>query len=646
MTLTRRLAIAAAVVVFLSWALSALPLNEARRTAFTAKRLHEALSQAAGEAGEKAPFDCGLVLRDENLAPLGEALQALGPIAKGEAAPAACSLALLEEGWGYRGEVSRGSAVVFTARTARVQWTALLPPILALALAIATRRVLTSLALGLAVGAALLAVDGASLGPLSGFTLGTAKIVGGVLVNDFRLYIFLFTFSLIGMVNVATASGGMTGLAQWLGRLAKGPRSSQAATALLGAAVFFDDYSNTVIVGSSMRPLTDRARVSREKLAFLVDSTSAPVAGLALISTWIGYEVSLIENAMRELSLPGSAYAMFISTLPYRFYCILLLGFIALNVTMKREFGPMLSAERRARRTGETLRPGSQPLSGSRLPNVVGRPLALNAVLPVLAVIAGVLIGMALNGAGVISPQGFDGSAWAAFDAARLFSLENNYLIACEDGAWVLAMASLFGSALAIALGAWLGRASVLALLGAWFASWRVLLLAFSILILAWSIGDVNGLLGTGAYLVSALADALPAWLLPVLIFLMGAFISFATGTSWGTMAVLLPAAAPLAYHIGGAPLMMVSVGAVLDGSIFGDHSSPLSDTTIMSSISSACDLMDHTRTQLPYALLVAAMAVSAGYLWATRLTPVVSYLAAVAVFALVLRLVGRSPET
>jgi Na+/H+ antiporter NhaC len=622
-----------------------LPVNQARLGDFEASRLHQGLNDAVAYRGLAGSLNCPLMIHGDDLTDLATQFEERGAIGSGEPVVTSCSIDIHKRGSHVEATLEAPDGMVVSVSRPRILWTAILPAMLALMLAVITRRLIISLFLGVALGGLLGGLNGSHYGWLNGASMGTLSVFHHVLTDDFHLWIFVFTFSLIGLVNVTTASGGMGGVARLLGKLAHNARSAQLATAMVGLAIFFDDYSNTVVVGGSMRSLSDSMRVSREKLAYIVDSTAAPLAGLALISTWIGYEVSLIGNAMNEIGLEGSPYAMFLSTLPFRFYCILTIVFLLINISMKREYGPMLDAQRRAMDTGEVMRPGSMPLSGGKSVTEYGIPKARNALAPVLLVVFATLGGMALNGAGVVAPWRVDFAALMAFEPARLVSLADNYIILCEDGAWVLAMASIMGSLLAFLQGRYSAKVPWKPLLGSWFAAGRMLMLAFSILILAWAIGRVNTELGTGAFLVSTLADSIAPWLLPIIIFLLAAFISFATGSSWSTMAILLPAAVPLAYHVGGLPFMIISVGAVLDGSIFGDHCSPLSDTTIMSSISAGCDHLDHVRTQLPYAVTVSLAAVGIGYALATVWHPLVAYVVSGLLFALLFKLIGGKVE-
>jgi len=638
----KSIGLASLAALAISLALAFLPANQSRIATLNAERLHSALKETCQENGITYPISYNFVINEDALVPVTEEFERLGAFSGNVGVSRTGTLAISSSGLLLKAQLSGNEIKRIEASTPALLWTSLLPALLAVCMAVASRRILLALATGVVCGAVLQYSDGSLLSPLTGAFLGTYNVVRGVMFDDFHVEIFLFTFALIGMVNVASASGGMSGLARLLGRMARGARSSQAATAFLGLAIFFDDYSNTIVLGSSMRPLTDRARVSREKLSYIVDTTAAPVAALALVSTWIGYEVGLIGDVMKTLNVEGSPYGVFLSTLPFRFYCIMSLILLFVNIVSGREIGPMSEAQIRSLTTGQVLRPGSVPLSGAETPAALGRELALNAILPIVTVIFLVIAGMAANGAGIVTPEGFNAAAASVFDWNRFFTFEDNYIVLCQDGTWILMIAAFIGSALAVIMGVLYGKAPLFALIKAWIASWKVLALAFGVLILAWSIGDTNGNLGTGQYLVALLADSLPLWLLPLMIFIIGALISFATGSSWGTMAVLLPAAVPLAWHMGGMPLMIIGVGAVLDGSIFGDHCSPLSDTTIMSSISSGCDLMDHVRTQAPYALIAAAAAMITGYSIAILSIPWLSYIISSVVFILLFRFAGK----
>lgn len=542
-------------------------------------------------------------------------------------------------------------------------WVSLLPPIIAVLIALCFKRLILALASAVLLGAALQV----SFLPHKVVALTASKYLWGTTVNAFNLYVIAFTISLVGMVHVMLRMGGLAGLLAKLSRVAKDARSTKLATILMGGAIFFDDYANTVVVGSTMRPLTDAMKISREKLAYLVDSTSAPVAGLAVVSTWIGYEVGLFKEMSDQLGMGVSGYAIFFDILSLRFYCILTLCFVVLCSLTNRDFGPMLKAERRAA-SGILLRPGSTPLTSVNLEHLTPPEHTperwLNAVLPVLCVIMSVCIGMFWSGwsaegsiksipslLDVLSPKatwGQLGQAWgvAASDMGSWTKWRDAFSNA--DGAFVLCVSAMMGSVLSIVLAVTQRLLSLKQALIAWARAFPGMWMAVVILVLAWAIRAVCDDLGTSLYLVGAIQDFItPLWL-PLLTFGLAAIIAFATGTSWGTMGILLPTMIPLAHTMTqGSPeghlILMLCFGAVLDGAIFGDHCSPISDTTVMSSISSSCDHLDHVRTQIPYALTTMTAAAGLGYVGVARGLPIwMAYVLSILGFLGWLFLVGR----
>lgn len=484
-----------------------------------------------------------------------------------------------------------------------------LPPLFAVVLAFATGRLILSLVSAVVLGAIL----SVGLDPL-GIASKTFVDYGWntTFVDPDKLWIFVFTTVLVGLVNLTTRAGGIQGVVDRIMKIAKGPRSAQVVTFFLGVAIFFDDYANTILVGNTMRPLTDRMRISREKLSWLVDSTSAPVAGIAVISTWIGYEVGLLGDLAAGLGLGMDGYGLFFASLPFRFYCMFTLVFVALVVFSGRDFGPMYAAESRAARTGMLIRPGSRPLSGgsfqsSRAKEGIPRLMHV-ALLPIGVMLAGTIFGLLWDGGGL---------AAVAESPAALFSTTTWRLsFGAASSTRVLGVASLAaaGVGFALVLGHRLlsARESIVAFAQGMKAMWMALV----ILTLAWAIKAVCDDLGTSFFLIAGLQDSVPPQALPLLIFLLASVVAFATGTSWGTMGILIPTAAPLAYHLAGPEAMFLSLAAVLDGAIFGDHVSPISDTTVMSSIASGSDHMDHVRTQAPYALVTLLAAGMFGYVW------------------------------
>lgn len=506
--------------------------------------------------------------------------------------------------------------------TLEIPWSApdrrsLLPPLIAIALALATRRPIPSLFGGVLVGSILVRAR-AGAEPLRAIAEGSHGVFTHYLWDKLaapeQQRIVVFVVLMLAMVGNLTLNGGIQGLVERLKFLARGPRSAQITTYLLGLLIFFDDYANTLLVGSTMRPLTDRFRVAREKLAYLVDSTSAPVAGLSLFSTWIAFEVSTFSAQLPAAGLSSDqGYGVFVQTLPYRFYSWFTLALVGLLVVTGRDFGPMLAAERRARRLGQVLRPGATPMvaargTATRMPPGV-RPAAWRALVPIAAFLAVTLFEIARRG--------------GAFQASltELFSLQGiSAVLTGNNGNAPLMIGSAAGFGLAMlgTLSAGLGARAVL--LSAW-TTLRSMGVALGILYLSWSIGSCCEDLGTAPYLALRAEGLLEPLLLPLVLFLLASLIAFATGTSWGTMSILLPLVVGLAFQLGegtalgGIGLMLVSIGAVLEGAIFGDHCSPVSDTTVLSSIASAADHLDHVRTQLPYALTAQAAALGCGYL-------------------------------
>jgi Na+/H+ antiporter NhaC len=532
-------------------------------------------------------------------------------------------------------------------------WVSLVPPLLAIALALIFREVVIALFAGVWLGAFLWT----GLNPFAAVLRTVDTFALPELADSDHAAIILFSLMIGGMVGVIGRNGGTFGIVERLSPLATTPRRGLLATYIQGLAIFFDDYANTLIVGNTMRPVTDRLKVSREKLAYVVDSTSAPVASIMFVSTWVGYEISLIADGLQSASVAvaardpelgrrladTSAFNVFIDTIPYRFYPLLALLFVLLVIWMRRDFGPMYQAEVRARSGGGVHRPGAALLtdtaSGAMDPPE-GAPLRwVNAAVPVLVVIFTVLLGLYFSGRSALGAG--DHSLRDIFGEANSFH--------------VLLWASLLGSIAAIVLTLAQRILSVQETMAAWLAGLRSMVLAMVILVLAWSLGSVTEVLGTAQYVSSVLQGNVSAQLLPVIVFAVAAAISFATGTSWGTMAILLPLVIPLGASLTAAgelgdgghyTILLGVVSSVLAGSIFGDHCSPISDTTVMSSMASACDHMDHVRTQLPYALVVAAVGMTVGDVpTAYGLSPWVSLAIGGVILALVIRFVGKPTD-
>jgi Na+/H+ antiporter NhaC len=494
----------------------------------------------------------------------------------------------------------------------------ILPPLLAILLALITRQVILALFFGIWLGVTFIY----DFNPLLGILHTLDEYIVNALLSPDRIAILIFSLVLGGMVGVISRSGGTQGIVEKLKVYAKSVRMGQLVTWAMGIIIFFDDYANTLIVGNTMRPLTDKLKISREKLSYFVDSTAAPVANIAIISTWIGYEISLINQSFSNLGITDNAYITFIKTIPYNFYPIYAIFFGFFVAYLLRDFGSMYWAEQRARQSGTVLREGAMPLSDLTTSDMVAdenTPLRwYNALIPIAVVILAVILGLVYTGYAALSVNeiSLTGKGWLQ---------QISLVVGNADSFAVLMWASFLGSITAILLAIFQRILNIQQALEAWVKGIRSMIMAAIILTCAWSIGMICQDLFTADYVIHLTRQFLTPHWLPLITFLTAAIISFATGTSWGTMAILMPIAIPLAFKFPlGQPdidpahatnLMLSTTAAVLAGATFGDHCSPISDTTIMSSMASGADHIDHVRTQLPYALSVALIATFFGYL-------------------------------
>lgn len=527
-------------------------------------------------------------------------------------------------------------------------WSSVLPPLLAVLIALCFRRLVTALVSAFVFGCVLAAWPDA----LAAVPIGIRDFIWVKFTEQFNLYIFAFLFALVGMVHVVYRGGGIHGLVRLISRAARGPRSTRVATFLAGLLVFFDDYSNTIVVGSAMRGLTDKWRVSREKLAYLVDSTSAPIAGVALLSTWIAFEVFLFTAAAGNLGLAEGGYAIFVTILPYRFYCWGTLLFVFLSSALGRDFGPMLRAETRAALDGKLLRDGARPLvrGGEGDADTVATPArAINAALPLLLVVGGTLGGIVLLGRYLILSAGGTFAVGRLADWREAFGMVTNPYVTPGGAMLILFLAACTAGLCAVVM---LNAQHLLSLRqagGAYLKATPTLAMAFFILIMAWGMGEIctKGV-HTDTYLISLLGDRVPLTVLPLIVFAIASGMAFATGTSFGTMGILIPVVFELAhalgaYDAGNRHIFWLCAAAIMDGAIFGDHCSPISDTTVLSSIASGCDHVDHVATQMPYAVTVMLIAAALGYiLSAVGLGPIVFFTAFPVVAVGVLFALGR----
>jgi Na+/H+ antiporter NhaC len=516
----------------------------------------------------------------------------------------------------------------------------LLPPFIAIGLAFVTKQVLVSLFCGIWCGAVITLLR-ENISPLNAIVSGFFKVADTYTVkgmaDESHIMIILFSLMIGGMIGIVTASGGMEGIVRKFAKKADSGTKSQFLAWASGLVIFFDDYANTLIVGNSIRPLTDKHKVSREKLSFIIDSTTAPVASVALLSTWIGYEIGLIGDAIKTTGIELDPYMVFIYSLPYRFYALVLLIFIPVYIFMKRDFGPMLKAEERCLKNENNKESYSDSTDFAELKSPPEEKCKwYSAAIPII-----VLVLMTFGGIFFSGYYSLDGKNLSLTD-----------IIGSSDPFKVLIWAALVASVTAGAMMMISRTGSLTQIVSAWIEGVKSMVTAMIILVLAWALSSVVTELKTAEYILFLISDTLPYWILPGLVFLTASVTSFATGTSWGTMALLFPTALPLAVPLAvssGIPpeqYIYCVTGAILTGAIFGDHCSPISDTTIMASMSCRVSHIEHVRTQMPYALTIGAISFFIGYLPAGfMINPFLLLIPQLIVVYLVFRYVGRKAD-
>ncbi|MBD3275213.1 MAG: Na+/H+ antiporter NhaC family protein [Candidatus Marinimicrobia bacterium] len=483
----------------------------------------------------------------------------------------------------------------------------IIPPLLAILMALLTKQIIVSLFVGTFIGV-FFVQDFAFFQSL--LMLLDTYVVEAIMDSS-HASIIVFTMAFGGMVGVLAKNGGMQGIVNKISNFASSNRNGQMSTIFMGMLIFFDDYANTLLVGNTMRVLTDKLRISREKLSYLVDSTAAPVTSIAIISTWVGFEIGLMQEAFESVGMEANVYLVFIETIPYRFYSLFALLFVFLIAYTQRDYGPMLQAERRSVKEGDVLGENARPLTDtSELEIPEGIPYRwYNAIVPILTVIVTMLFGLYFSGVSSL-PEGSSRRLWEVIGASDSFE--------------VLIWASFAGSIVAIIMSAWQKILPLPDAIDAWLSGVKAMVLAIVVLILAWTLSRICGEVQTAEYIIARTQGILQPEFLPMLSFITAAVISFATGTSWGTMAILIPIVIPLMAQllanqgvetVVNAESFLAAFASVLSGSVFGDHCSPISDTTILSSMASGADHIDHVKTQIPYALAVGTVAILFGYL-------------------------------
>jgi Na+/H+ antiporter NhaC len=501
-------------------------------------------------------------------------------------------------------------------------WLSILPPLLAIFMALLFREVVTSLFVGIFSGALIIFLyrDG-----LYGIPAAFLSVLDTYIINALKdpdhLAVILFSMLIGSMVTIISKNGGMKGVVDKLSKHALSPKSGQLTTWLLGVLIFFDDYANTLVVGNTMRPVTDKLKISREKLSYLVDSTAAPIAAIAFVTTWIGAQLGYIKDSIVGIDgLNESAYSVFINSLQYAFYPVFTLAFMLMLIFKNRDFGPMHRAELRARKD-ENLHnshaTGAVHEEISALEPKIGiSSKAFNAIIPVLFVIFGTMAGLVYTG---FMNTGVE--MWSNEDLSFARKISN--VIGNADSYTSLLWASFGGVTIAFLLSVSQRLLTVSETVNSMVSGFKTMLTAIIILVLAWSLASVTEHLHTADFITGILLSLkMNPVLLPATTFILAALVAFSTGSSWGTMAILYPLMLPASWLLsveqGLSPELTLIifynvVSTVLAGSVLGDHCSPISDTTILSSLATSCNHIDHVRTQLPYALTVGVVAIIAG---------------------------------
>lgn len=460
----------------------------------------------------------------------------------------------------------------------------LIPPLLTIVFALLFRQVVVALLTGIITGVFML--KGVSF---QAFFSVVDHYILHTLTDPDHVAVLLFTLMIGAMVKVITANGGMGAIVQALSKKAKDKKRAQITIWLMGIIIFFDDYANTLIVGNTMQPLAEKHKISKAKLAYIVDSTAAPVAAVFFMTTWIGMELGYLEEANTQLNLNTSAYELFIGSLQYAFYPIITLFFIYWGIHKGREFGPMLQSERK---TGE-VEVKTEQYKYSKI---------WYALLPIVVLVIGCMLSLAYLGSeGVSDGQGL---------AANITGVMQK-----TDPYKALLWGSFASLMTAVIITSSVGKMPINKVVEYATEGMKTILDALLVLVLAWTLSMVITELGVGEYLKGTLGATLPYWILPFAAFILAALISFSTGSSWSTMAILYPILLPLCWTVckdlaydESIQVLMNTASVILAGAVFGDHCSPISDTTILSSMASGCDHVEHVKTQLPYAVTVGAI--------------------------------------
>ncbi|MFD1551350.1 Na+/H+ antiporter NhaC family protein [Putridiphycobacter roseus] len=554
-------------------------------------------------------------------------------------------------------------------------WMSILPPLFAIFFALIYKEVIFSLFSGIFLGGAIIGYyDSGFLGIFTGFLRVIDTYIIDALNDSGHLSVIVFSVLIGGIVALISRNGGMKGIVNGIVKYAKNARSGQLTTYFLGLSIFFDDYANSLVVGNTMRAITDKLKISREKLAYIVDSTAAPVAAIAFVTTWIGAELGYIQNGLDKINVDSmqideGVYGIFLNSLAYSFYPILTLFFMFYLIWREKDFGSMLTAEKRAR-AGVIVNPEENDGDITELEdlepvsNIPHR--AINAILPVAIIVLGTLLGLLVTGFQSLESNLLNLNENANYQSwsdiwndmhllkmpADTFGQKLGSLIGVSDSYTALLWASLTSMFVAILMTLSQRIMNLQDTVETIIKGFKSMIPALLILILAWSLALVTEDMHTASFLAHLIDGRISPWLIPAFTFVLAAFVAFSTGSSWSTMALVYPLILPAAWLLCmnesmspdiAMPIFYNVVSSVLAGSVLGDHCSPISDTTILSSLASGCNHIDHVRTQIPYALTVGTISIFAGTIpSALGLPPLMSFLLAFLVIIGVVEIFGK----
>lgn len=470
----------------------------------------------------------------------------------------------------------------------------LIPPFVAILLCFLTKRVLLSLFLGVFIGSILI-VSG---NPFSAVEYSLDTIIGSM-ADEWNARLLLFNLFMGSGVAFIWRLGGSKALASWANTKIKTNKQAGLGAWFLGFIIFFNDGVNAAIVGNVFRDIFTAKNISREKLSYIVDSTAAPISTF-LISDWIAFQIGMIHTGITAAGIKGiSAFTAYLQSIPLNIYSIFAVLMVGIIVITNKDFGPMRKAEHRAATTGKVMRDGAILLMD--VAKELGeendtKPMLRTVFIPILSLTIVTLIGFWVTGR------------------------EGNTIVEILEKAdpaksllWGAFAMMISGVAIAITY----RLMNIKEIMETILDGMKLMLLACAILVLAWSLGTITSDMKLANYLIQIIGDSISFGFLPLIVFILGAIISFATGTSWGTMTILTPIAIPLTYQMtNDVSISVMMAGVVFSGAIFGDHCSPISDTTVLSSIFSGSDHMDHVNTQMPYALTVALVTGILFVLW------------------------------